>query len=149
MAVAPDLEFPAQSGVLVATGERLHAKAITLSTRKWGTRGDAELLRLSFGRFGDDIARVTSDHDLTAWAVDDLAAVFGVDVDPIEVLVHRWIEALPQYAPGHGELTARIRDAMPPTLAIAGNYLDGVGVPACIGAAGRAAAAVVAATATN
>jgi oxygen-dependent protoporphyrinogen oxidase len=38
---------------------------------------------------------------------------------------------------------------MPPTLAIAGNYLDGVGVPACIGAAGRAAAAVVAATATN
>ena len=149
MAVAPDLEFPAQSGVLVATGERLHAKAITLSTRKWGTRGDAELLRLSFGRFGDDIARATSDHDLTAWAIDDLAAVFGVDVDPIEVLVHRWIEALPQYAPGHGELTARIRAGMSPTLAIAGNYLDGVGVPACIGAAGRAAAAVVAATATN
>jgi len=149
MAVAPDLPFPAQSGVLVATGERLHAKAITLSTRKWGARGDAELLRLSFGRFGDDIARTTSDHDLTAWAVDDLAAVFGVDVDPIEVLVHRWIEALPQYAPGHGELTARIRAGMPPTLAIAGNYLDGVGVPACIGAAGRAAAAVVAATATH
>jgi oxygen-dependent protoporphyrinogen oxidase len=149
MAVAPDLEFPAQSGVLVATGERLHAKAITLSTRKWGTRGDAELLRLSFGRFGDDIARTTSDHDLSAWAVDDLAAVFGIDVDPVDVLVHRWIEALPQYAPGHGELTAAIRSGLPSTLAIAGNYLDGVGVPACIGAAGRAAAAVVAATVTN
>ena len=149
MAVAPDLEFPAQSGVLVATGERLHAKAITLSTRKWGTRGNSELLRLSFGRFGDEIARTTTDHDLTAWAVDDLSAVFGIDVEPIEVLVHRWIEALPQYAPGHGELTARIRAGMPPTLAIAGNYLDGVGVPACIGVAGRAAAAVVAATATN
>jgi hypothetical protein len=76
-------------------------------------------------------------------------AVGLLDVDPIEVLVHRWIEALPQYAPGHGELTARIRAGMPPTLAIAGNYLDGVGVPACIGAAGRAAAVVVAATATN
>jgi len=149
MAVAPDLPFPAQSGVLVATGERLHAKAITLSTRKWGTRGDAELLRLSFGRFGDDIARTTSDHDLSAWAVDDLAAVFGIDVDPIDVLVHRWIEALPQYAPGHGELTAAVRSGLPSTLAIAGNYLDGVGVPACIGAAGRAAAAVVAATVTN
>ena len=149
MAVAPDLPFPVQSGVLVATGERLRTKAITLSTRKWGTRGDAELLRLSFGRFGDDIARTVSDHDLTAWAVDDLAEVFGINVDPIDVLVHRWIEALPQYAPGHGELTADIRAGMPPTLAIAGNYLDGVGVPACIGAAGRAAAAVVAATAMN
>jgi len=149
MAVAPDLEFPAQSGVLVATGERLHAKAITLSTRKWGIRGDAELLRLSFGRFGDDIARTTSDHDLAAWAVDDLAAAFGVDVDPIEVLVHRWIDALPQYVPGHGELAAEILDGLPATLAIAGNYLGGVGVPACIGAAGRAVAAVVSATAAN
>ena len=149
MAVAPGLSFPLQSGVLVATGERLRTKAITLSTRKWGTRGDAELLRLSFGRFGDDIARTTSDYDLTAWAVDDLAEVFGINVDPIDVLVHRWIEALPQYAPGHGELAADIRAGLPPTLAIAGTYLDGVGVPACIGAAGRAAAAVVAATGMN
>ena len=75
--------------------------------------------------------------------------MFGINVDPIDVLVHRWIEALPQYAPGHGELAADIRAGLPPTLAIAGNYLDGVGVPACIGAAGRAAAAVVAATGMN
>jgi len=135
--------------VLVATGERLHAKAITLSTRKWGARGNAELLRMSFGRFGDDIARTTDDHDLQAWAVDDLATVFGVSVDPIDVLVHRWIGALPQYAPGHGDLAAEIQAGLPSTLAIAGNYLDGVGVPACMAAAGRAAATVVAATAAG
>ena len=32
---------------------------------------------------------------------------------------------------------------VPPTLAVAGGYLDGIGVPACIGAAGRAAERVI------
>ena len=149
LAVDPDTPFPAQSGVLVATGEPLHAKAITLSTRKWGSPGDAELLRMSFGRFGDDIARTTDDHELQAWAVDDLAVVFGVTVDPIDILVHRWLDALPQYAPGHRDLAAEIRAELPATLAVTGNYLDGVGVPACVAAAGQAAAAVVAATAAD
>ena len=147
MAVGAGTPFPAQSGVLVATGERLHAKAITLSTRKWGARGDAELLRMSFGRFGDDIARTTDDGQLQAWAVDDLATVFGITVEPLDILVHRWLDALPQYAPGHGDLVAEVRAGLPATVAVTGNYLDGVGVPACVTAAGRAAAAVIAATA--
>lgn len=146
MALPAGTPFPPQSGVLVATGESLHAKAITLTSRKWGVRGSDELLRMSFGRFGDDIARTTSEADLTAWALDDLRAVFGIAAQPREVLVHRWIDALPQYGPGHGEIAARIRAGLPPTLAVAGNYLDGVGVPACVAAAGRAAAGVLAAT---
>ena len=147
MAVPAGTPFPPQSGVLVATGERLHCKAITLSTRKWGARGGAELLRLSFGRFGDDIARTVSDVDLLAWAREDLGAVFGIAVDPIDVLVHRWIDALPQYGPGHAAVAAEVRAGLPPGLAVAGNYLDGVGVPACLNAAGRAADALLAATA--
>ena len=146
MALPAGTPFPPQSGVLVATGESLHAKAITLTSRKWGARGSDELLRMSFGRFGDDIARTTSEADLTAWALDDLQAVFGIAAQPREVVVHRWIDALPQYGPGHGEISARIRAGLPSTLAVAGNYLDGVGVPACVAAAGRAAAGVLAAT---
>jgi protoporphyrinogen/coproporphyrinogen III oxidase len=146
MRVAAGTPFPPQSGVLVATGEHLHAKAITLTTRKWGARGDTELLRMSFGRFGDDIARSAADDEFQTWARDDLATVFGIAVDPIEVVLHRWIDALPQYVPGHAEMSAQIRAGLPPTLAVAGNYLDGVGVPACVAVAGRAAAAVVAAT---
>ena len=146
MALPAGTPFPPQSGVLVATGESLHAKAITLTSRKWGARGSDELLRISFGLFGDDIARTTSEADLTAWALDDLQAVFGIAAQPREVVVHRWIDALPQYGPGHGEIAARIRAGLPPTLAVAGNYLDGVGVPACVAAAGRAAAGVLAAT---
>lgn len=147
MAVPAGTPFPPQSGVLVASGEALHTKAITLSTRKWGRRGGAELLRLSFGRFGDDVARSVPDEQLQAWALEDLAAVFGIDVKPAEVMVHRWIDALPQYGPGHGALAAQIRAGLPPGLAVAGNFLDGVGVPACLVAAGRAVESVVATTA--
>ena len=152
MAVPAGTPFPPQSGVLVASNEgteqRLHSKAITLSTRKWGRRGDAELLRMSFGRFGDEIARSASDEQLLAWAVQDLDTVFGIAVDPVAVVVHRWIDALPQYGPGHAALAAEVRGSLPPGLAVAGNFLDGVGVPACVLAGGRAADVVVAATGT-
>ena len=144
MAVPAGTPFPPQSGVLVASGEDLHSKAITLSSRKWGRRGGAELLRLSFGRFGDDIARSSSAEQLQTWALDDLDAVFGIRVDPLEVLVQRWIDALPQYGPGHAELAAEIRTGLPPGIAVTGNFLDGVGVPACLAAADRAADAVFA-----
>ena len=146
MGAAAGTPFPPQSGVLAASGEALHAKAITLSSRKWGGIGEAELLRLSFGRFGDNVARSTPDDTLQAWAVEDLATVFGIAVDPVAVTVRRWIDSLPQYGPGHADLAAQVRAGLPPALAVAGNFLDGVGVPACLAAAGRAAAVVLAAT---
>ena len=138
LAVPADAPFPQSSGVLVASGEQLHAKAITLSSRKWGARGDTQLLRLSFGKFGDEVAARVPDDELLAWAMDDLAAAFGVTVDPVDVRVRRWIDAMPQYGPGHADLVAEVRAGLPPGLAVAGSYLDGIGVPACIGAAGRA-----------
>jgi protoporphyrinogen/coproporphyrinogen III oxidase len=143
MAVPRGLAFPQNSGVLVASGERLHAKAITLSSRKWGRRTDVELLRLSFGRFGDDLAIRASDDELLAWALDDLAAVFGLTVSPVDVRIQRWPDAMPQYGPGHRDLVAELRAGLPPTLAVAGSYLDGIGVPACIGAAGRAVTSTI------
>ena len=138
LAVPADTPFPQCSGVLVATGEALRAKAITLSSRKWGAAGDTQLLRLSFGRFGEDLATSASDQELLAWALADLATVFGVSVEPIDARVQRWIDAMPQYGPGHADLVAEVRAGLPPGLSVAGSYLDGIGVPACIGAAGRA-----------
>ena len=149
MAVPRGIAFPQNSGVLVASGEQLHAKAITLSSRKWGRRTDVELLRLSFGRFGDDLATRASDDELLAWALDDLATVFELKIDPVDVCIQRWPDAMPQYAPGHRDLVAELRAGLPQTLAVAGSYLDGIGVPACIGAAGRAATSTIQAVETS
>jgi len=137
--VAPGTGLPDRSGVLVASGEPLRAKAMTLTSRKWGRPENVELMRLSFGRFGDDVARTATDDQLVAWAIEDVCAAFGVTVDPVEAHVARWIDVMPQYGPGHGALVAATRASLPPTLALAGNYLDGIGVPACI-ASGAAAA---------
>jgi protoporphyrinogen/coproporphyrinogen III oxidase len=143
LAVPGDTPFPECSGVLVASGEPLRAKAITLSSRKWGMGGDLQFLRLSFGRFGDDVAAGAPDAELLGWALSDLVDVFGLTVDPVDALVRRWIDAMPQYGPGHADVVAEVRAGLPPTIAVAGGYLDGIGVPACVGAAGRAAERVV------
>jgi protoporphyrinogen/coproporphyrinogen III oxidase len=147
LAVPASPPLPDHSGVLVASGERLRAKAITLSSRKWGRRGPSgspQLLRLSFGRFGapEDVARCASDDELLAWALDDVATVFGAVIEPVDVCVRRWIDAMPQYGPAHADVVSEVRAGLPPTLAVAGSYLDGIGVPACVGAAGRAATRV-------
>ncbi len=146
LALPVSTRFPQYSGVLAASGEPLRAKAITLSSRKWGHRGasgETELVRLSFGRFGDHVTDLATDDELVGWAIDDLATVFGLAVDPIDVRVRRWMDTMPQYGPGHGNLAAELRAGLPPTLAVAGNYLDGIGVPACIATAGLAAARAV------
>ncbi|MGE2734164.1 protoporphyrinogen oxidase [Mycolicibacterium vaccae] len=132
--------LPEQSGVLVAGRTRLHTKAVTLSSRKWGQRGNAEMVRLSFGRFGDDLARSIGDDELLTWSTQDLQTLFGISVEPEDARVVRWIDAMPQYGPGHADLVAEIRAGLPPTLAVAGAYLDGIGVPACVAAATRAVA---------
>ncbi|MFL0293202.1 protoporphyrinogen oxidase [Mycobacterium sp. SMC-18] len=135
--------LPQQSGVLMAAGEALHSKAITLTSRKWGRGGNVELLRLSYGRFGDDLARNVGDDRLLAWSLEDLRALFGITAEPVDYLVQRWIDAMPQYGPGHLELVDELRAGLPTGLAVAGGYLDGIGVPACVASGTRAAMEVV------
>jgi oxygen-dependent protoporphyrinogen oxidase len=107
------------------------------------------LVRLSYGRFGDQLARTAGDEELLAWAAEDLADVFGIGQEPVDCHVHRWIDAMPQYGPGHAGVVAELRAGLPATLAVAGGYLDGIGVPACIASGARAAAALAVATATS
>ncbi|MFC9999511.1 protoporphyrinogen oxidase [Nocardia sp. NPDC127526] len=147
LALPRDTALPDNSGILVATGEPLRAKAFTLSSRKWPhlAERDVALVRASFGRFGDDAALSWPDADLITAAVEDLTAVTGVDIRPVRTLVQRWIGGLPQYAPGH---TARIADLRSATadlggVALAGAYLDGVGVPACAASGAAAARRIV------
>ncbi|MFF2082386.1 FAD-dependent oxidoreductase [Nocardia sp. NPDC058176] len=143
LALPHDTALPDNSGILIATGEPLRAKAFTLSSRKWPhlAERDVALVRASFGRFGDESPLTWSDDELIAAAVTDLSTVTGIPITPLEAVVQRWPGGLPQYAPGHTDRIATLESAVASLdgLAVAGAYLHGVGVPACV-AAGTAAA---------
>ncbi|WP_067813521.1 protoporphyrinogen oxidase [Nocardia inohanensis] len=143
MALPADAALPDNSGILVATGEPLRAKAFTLSSRKWPHLAAREVavVRASFGRYGAAAPLTWSDEELITAARADLATVTGATIHPRQAIVQRWPRGLPQYAPGHTTRIADLRTATAdlPALALAGSYLDGVGVPACA-ASGTAAA---------
>ncbi|MGA9872837.1 MAG: protoporphyrinogen oxidase [Rhodococcus sp. (in: high G+C Gram-positive bacteria)] len=146
MALPVGTELPDNSGVLVATDAGLDVKAFTLSSRKWDHLADRSvpLLRASLGRFGDDAHLSASDEDLVELAVGDLRTATGIDAAPTASIVQRWPGGLPQYAPGHLDRVAEILSAVAqvPGVAVAGAWGGGVGVPACVASATRAAAAV-------
>ena len=142
--------LPATSGVLVAPGEPLHAKAFTHTARKWphlapeATDGLVRL-RASLGRAGADLETAAAlrvpDEELVARVRADLAVLTGITATPVATHVQRWGGGLPQYGVGHGELVDELETAVSrlPGLAVAGALLHGVGVPACVATARVAA----------
>jgi oxygen-dependent protoporphyrinogen oxidase len=137
-----DVALPPGSGLLVASGEGMRVKAVTLSSQKWpGTPDGLTVLRASVGRVGENVDMQRDDDDLVALVRRELRTLIGVDARPIDARVTRWGGGLPQYAVGHVEKVARIRAAVArvPGLAVCGAAYDGVGIPACIAAARLAA----------
>jgi oxygen-dependent protoporphyrinogen oxidase len=144
--------LPASSGLLVAAGEPLAAKAFTHTARKWphlapeSTDGLVRL-RASLGRAGEPAAALrVPDEELVDRVRADLAAVAGIAAAPVAVHVQRWGGGLPQYGVGHDELVGELEAAVAelPGIAVAGALLHGVGVPACLATGQAAAAAIVA-----
>ncbi|GAA4376119.1 protoporphyrinogen oxidase [Nocardioides caricicola] len=146
-----DTDLPAvvSSGFLVPPVESRRIKAATFSFAKWDwvrAAGDGLLLlRTSLGRHREEAALQADDADLVAWSVAELRDAVGLDAEPVASHVQRWGGGLPQYAVGHLDRVARIRADVErlPGLAVCGAAYDGVGIPAVIGSAHRAARDVV------
>ncbi|MDV9191849.1 FAD-dependent oxidoreductase, partial [Streptomyces sp. SR27] len=133
------------SGFLVPPVDGHTIKASTFSSRKWRwvTDGAPDLfvLRTSVGRHGEEAQVHREDADLVAASLKDLAAATGLAARPVATTVTRWLDGLPQYPVGHLARVARVREAVAalPGLRVAGAAYDGVGIPACIASAHRAA----------
>ena len=139
------------SGFLVPPIEGRRIKASTFSFAKWSWvraagRGafdgeDVLLLRTSLGRHREEAALQSTDEELVAASLADLADAIGLAGTPVDAQVQRWGGGLPQYAVGHLDRVARIRDevARLSGLAVCGAAYDGVGIPAVIASARRAA----------
>lgn len=138
--------LPDSTGVLIAEGERhadgspFTAKAFTYSSRKW-THFDGVVVRASVGRHGDTTVLRRDDAELVHAVRRDLTELTGITAEPVESTVRRWGGGLPQYGVGHLDVIDRLRRAIGalPGLAVAGAAIDGVGIPACVSTATRAA----------
>ncbi|MFE9426286.1 protoporphyrinogen oxidase [Kitasatospora sp. NPDC006697] len=140
---------PPGSGFLVPPVDGRSIKAATFSSQKWGwlaeSAPEAFLLRTSLGRHREEAALDLDDAELVRRSLADLREAVGLTAVPYATAVTRWRAGLPQYPVGHQDRVARIRAAARATggLALAGAAFDGVGIPACVGSARRAAEEVV------
>ena len=140
------------SGFLVARDAGLLLTACSWTTSKWphlDVDPDLVLLRASAGHDGDDRAFDLREHDLVAALLADLRATMGLRADPVDVRLTRWRSSFPQPRPGHldrVDLLERTLAATAPRLAVTGAWARGVGIPACIRGARRAAASVLGGT---
>jgi protoporphyrinogen/coproporphyrinogen III oxidase len=140
---------PRAYGFVVPAEERRPMLACTFSSRKWPHRGSEKqgVLRTYFGGPGMEWALTATDEDLLAVSKTELAALLGLEEEPIAYHVHRWPIGLPEYRVRHRQRVQKIRQDLEvhPGLQLAGNYLDGVGLPDCVRLGRRAVSKVSAA----
>lgn len=144
-AVLRDGEKPlVGSGFLVPPALGGLVKASTFSSNKWPWMADVlpddhRVVRVSVGRRGDEEWSRMADDALVHSAFSEWQRLTDYGGELLHAEVKRWVRALPQYSPGHTRRVAEIDAASSrvPGIFLAGSYLDGVGVPACIGRAER------------
>ena len=130
----------------------VRAKALSHLSAKWPWVGaelralhgpDVHALRLSYGRPGQPRPQV----DLQV-ALDDVAALTGVRIEPEAVIDHmlvRWDGTLPPVTPAYRERTRLLEEDLAPVtgLEVTGAWVAGTGIAAVVGHARAAAGRLV------
>ncbi len=142
-----DIEHPLDAfGLVVPHIERRQVLAVSFTSRKFpGRAPDGRVLLRTFvgGALQPELCEL-DDSAILDLVRRELRDLLGVRGKPDFAIPFRHTRAMPQYHVGHLELVAQIRAATAkcPGLALAGNFLTGVGIPDSI-ASGEAAAVQV------
>ncbi len=134
-------------GVVVPQVEKRRCVAISFTSEKYpGRAPEGEVfLRVFIGGAAQPELYARSDDELIEIAKEETRDLLGLKEPPIASRVVRWPNAMPQYAVGHVELVDRVRRSLMafPSLQLAGNAYEGVGIPQCIRSAKKAVASLV------
>ncbi len=125
-----------KTGFLVPRGEGFQMTACTYVSSKWhypNVPGGA-VIRSYYGRAGEDILAMNDTELLALYRreMKDLLPKLG---DPDYIAVFRRPRAIPQYQVGHlRKMAAAVQQLRTnsPRIALAGSYIDGVGIPDCV-----------------
>jgi oxygen-dependent protoporphyrinogen oxidase len=92
------------------------------------------LIRVFAGGARNPELAAMPDDQLTPLLLRELKKVIKIDGEPLFTTVAHWANTMPQYNVGHRERIQEIESlvAEEPTLALAGNAFQGVGIPNCI-----------------
>lgn len=139
--------LPPGFGYLVPVSEGRRMLACTFVHAKFAGRTPADkgVLRCFLGGSGNDQLLDETDASLTSIVLHELGEVLGLRAQPAFVRIHRWRQAMAQYAVGHLDRMQIVRDSIAtlPGLALAGNAYEGIGVPDCIRTGQQAAESVL------
>ena len=139
--------LPPGFGFLVPRTESRRIIAATFVHNKFPFRApdDRALVRCFLGGTRDEEALQLSDDASLAVVKSDLSGVLGIKSEPQFARIYRWHQSMAQYEVGHRDRVENMRTLLSrmPGLALAGNYLGGIGVPDCVRSGAEGAAKVL------
>lgn len=136
------------SGYLVPKSVQRAVTAVSFGSNKWkhwNPHDKSMILRVSLGRDGAPMHH-HDDDSLIGMALADLELHLGRQFTPHAIRLTRWVEAFPQYRPGHTKRVNRLDAALEtssPGLFLTGASYRGIGIPACVQQARVAASRVL------
>lgn len=127
--------------------EKHTALACTFVHRKFAgrvPRGHVLLRAFAGGALQPEVLK-WDDKELAKRVLADLKMILGITEAPLFATLQRWPRTMPQYTVGHTQRILHIEEMLLgfPGLALAGNWLRGVGIPDCIESGERAAEALL------
>jgi len=134
-------------GFVVPKAEGSPVLAGSFSNMKYEHRSveGISLIRVFSGGSRLPNAASMPDEKLIPLLFDGIKAVLNIEGEPLWTEAAHWQRTMPQYYVGHRELIAEIEllTAREPSLMLAGNYFNGVGIPNCIHSGKQAAEKIV------
>jgi len=134
-------------GAVVPAVEKSPILAVSFSSQKYTHRvtEGRVLLRVFAGGARRPELAVMPDDQLCPLVLDELGRLLGIRGEPVYCRTAHWPGTMPQYYVGHKGLVQEIRARVGklPGVALAGNYLQGVGIPHCIHTGQQAAEQVL------
>jgi len=123
-------------GAVVPAVEKSPILAVSFSSQKYTHRAEEGrvLLRVFAGGARNPELAVMPDEQLGPLLLGQLGQLLGIRGEPVYCRTAHWPGTMPQYHLGHKGLVERIRNRVGnlPGVLLAGNYLQGVGIPHCI-----------------
>jgi oxygen-dependent protoporphyrinogen oxidase len=125
------------SGFVIPRTEGRFITACTWTSSKWlhtAPEGKA-LIRCYVGRSGEQDWMELTDEEIVTRVRRDIFELMGVKAEPLFVEVTRLLRSMPQYAVGHPDRIAGLRDRLAsdyPGAFVTGAAFEGVGIPDCI-----------------